>query len=157
MALIEIFNEISASAIGHSISKSDHLVGATAQVFHVIGFVLLLASLVLINLRIAGIAFKNQPVQDLAADGKRIIWIGFFLAVGSGILMFLSVPSLYYFNPAFRLKLLLLLVAVVLQLTLYRTVTSSETANPLLARLVVGASIILWFGVGLAGRAIGFI
>lgn len=157
MALIDILNDIANSPIGHSISKSDHLVGAAAQVFHVLGFVLLLASLVLINLRLLGVIFKNQAIQDVAGDGKRIIWIGFTSAVVSGILMFLSVPVLYYGNPAFRLKLLLLLGALLVQLTLHRRVTTTENPSPLAAKLAVGLSITLWFGVGLAGRAIGFV
>lgn len=157
MAFIDILNDISASPIGHSISKSDHLVGATAQIFHVAGFVLLLASLVLINLRLLGIAFKNHTIQEVAKDSKRIIWIGLASAILSGILMFLSFPALYYGNPAFQIKFWVLVAAIVFQATLYRKVTRAETPSPTLAKSAVALSLVLWFGVGFAGRAIGFV
>ena len=157
MAFIDILNDISASPIGHSISKSNHLVGATAQIFHVAGFVLLLASLVLINLRLVGIAFNSHSIQDIAKDGKRIIWIGLASAILSGILMFLSFPALYYHNPAFQIKFWILIIAIAFQASLYRYVTRAESPSPALAKLTVGLSLALWFGVGFAGRAIGFV
>lgn len=154
---VEILTALQNSALGHAIGKSNHLVGATAQIFHVLGFVLLLASLVLLNLRLAGIALKSQSIPQLSREPIRLIWLGLASAVISGILMFVSAPLLYWANPAFILKLWLLAGAVLLQVTLYRRVVSQEAPNPLLAKAAIAFSLLLWFGVGVAGRAIGFI
>ncbi|MBI4986073.1 MAG: hypothetical protein HZC24_12235 [Rhodocyclales bacterium] len=75
----------------------------------------------------------------------------------SGTAMFFSAVELYYFNPAFKLKIAVLLAAAVLQLTLFRKVTATDTPNPALVKVSVLLSIVLWFGVGLAGRAIGYV
>ena len=157
MSTYEILTAIQSSAIGQAIAKSDHLVGATAQIFHVLGFIFLLSSLVLINLRLLGVTLTNLSIPEVAKEPLRFIWAGLFFAVSSGILMFVSAPLLYWTNPAFDLKIVLLVAAVLLQVTAYRKVISSETPNPALARASVAASVVLWFGVGLAGRAIGYV
>lgn len=157
MSTVEVLTALQNTFLGQAIGKSDHLYGAAAQVFHVLGFVILLASVVLINLRLAGFAFNAQSIPQVAKEPTRLIWGGLTFAVISGVLMFFSAPLIYYSNSAFIAKLWLLLAAVVLQVTLYRKVTRSETPNPLHAKLSIGLSIFLWFGVGVTGRAIGFI
>lgn len=56
-----------------------------------------------------------------------------------------------------RLKMLLLFVAVVLQLSLFRETASQTSASPALARASVGISLAMWFSVAMGGRMIGFI
>jgi capsule polysaccharide export protein KpsE/RkpR len=47
--------------------------------------------------------------------------------------------------------------AVVVQFTLYRKITATETPHRLLVIFTAFISLALWFGVGIAGRAIGFV
>lgn len=157
MSTVEVLTSLQNSALGHAIAKSDHLVGAAAQVFHVLGFVVLLAAVVLINLRLSGVALQGQSIPNVAREPLRLVWLGLALAVITGILMFVSAPLLYYANPAFVAKIWLLGAAVLLQVTLYRRVVASERPSRLLARSAVLLSILLWFGVGVTGRAIGYI
>jgi len=156
-ATLEVLNTLQNSFVGQSVAKSNHLVGATFQVFHVLGFVALLASVLLVNLRLLGLGLRGQTAQQIARETNRLVWGGFIFAVVSGTGMFFSAVELYYFNPAFRLKLILLLTAAVLQLTWFRQVTASENVSPALAKLSTVFSLVLWFGVGLSGRAIGYI
>jgi hypothetical protein len=157
MSTVEVLTALQNSPLGAAIGKSDHLVGAAAQVFHVLGFIFLLASIILINLRLSGLALKELSIPQVAKEPTRLIWAGLAFAVISGILMFLSAPLLYYTNPAFVAKIWLLVSAVVLQVTLYRQVTTRENPNPWLAKISIFLSIFLWFGVGVTGRAIGYI
>jgi len=157
MSTFDVLIFIQNSAIAHAVSKSNHLVGAGLQIFHVLGFVLLLASLVLINLRLLGLAFNSYSLPQLSREAGRLIWGGLALAVLSGALMFAASPTLYYYKPIFLYKIGLLVLAVVLQVLLYKRVVASESPSPLLARGTVAFSLVLWFGVGLAGRAIGFV
>jgi hypothetical protein len=154
---LDVLNTLQHSFIGQSVAKSDHLVGATFQVFHVLGFVVLLASVVLVNLRLLGYGLRGQSAQQIASETNRLIWLGFGFAVVSGTAMFFSAVELYYYNPAFKLKLVTLILAAILQLTFFRKVAATENPNPVLAKVSVALSIVLWFGVGLAGRAIGYV
>ena len=153
----EVLTAIQNSPVAHAISKSNHMVGALLQVVHVLGFILLLAALVLICLRLLGLAFKQQPLTRVSRDATRLFWIGLAFAAVSGVLMFISSARLYYYNTAFEVKMLLFVVAVLVQVLLMRRVTSKDFPSPALARTSAALSLVFWFSVGLAGRIIGFI
>ena len=157
MSTARVLTAIQNSSVAHAISKSNHMVAASLQIVHVIGFILLLASIVMISLRLLGLAFAQQPISKVGRDATRLIWIGLALTVASGTLMFVSSPRLYYYNPAFELKMLLLIAAVLIQVLLLRRVAASDSPTPALVRTTVALSLASWFGVGLAGRIIGFI
>ena len=157
MSVAEVLTALQNSAVAHAVSKSNHMVGASLQIVHVIGFILLLSSIVLICLRLLGLVFAQQPIPKVGRDATRLIWLGLTLTVVSGTLMFVSSPRLYAYNPAFELKMLLLVVAVLVQVLLFRRVCADESPRPALARATVALSLGAWFGVGLAGRIIGFI
>jgi len=157
MTTFEVLTWIQDSALAHAISKTDHLVGAGLQIIHVMGLVALLASLVLISLHVLGLAFKQQPTSEIARESTRLVWLGLFLTALSGTLMFVATPKLYFYNPAFQLKMGLLLLAIVVQLALFRRTASNTTATPAFARVSVGISLAAWFSVAMAGRMIGFI
>ena len=149
--------QIQNSAVAHAVSKSDHLVGASLQIVHVLGFVLLLASLLLIDLRLLGLALREQSLPKVSAEATRLLWLGFALVLFSGTLMFAASPLLYFYKLVFKLKLVLLLFAVAFQAALFRRVAARELPSVALARTSVALSLLLWFGVGMAGRMIGFV
>jgi hypothetical protein len=155
MSTHDILTWIQDSALAHAISKTDHLVGAGLQVVHVMGLVALLASLVLISLHLLGLAFKHHPTVEIARESTRLVWWGLALTALSGTLMFIATPTLYFYNPAFRLKMLLFVLAVVVQLALFRRAASQGT--PSFAKVGVAVSLAAWFSVAMAGRMIGFI
>jgi hypothetical protein len=78
--------------------------------------------------------------------------------VVSGALLVIDGPLRYYSNSAFRVKMLLLTIAVIFSLTLHRWAVRSENRgiSPG-ARIAAVVSLMLWLSVGLAGRAIGFL
>jgi hypothetical protein len=64
----------------------------------------------------------------------------------------------YYYNEAFRLKMLLTLPAIIFQFILLRLAgAQAEDRTPAWSRLSAVVSLGLWLSVGIAGRAIGFI
>ena len=157
MTTFEALTWLQDSALAHAISKTDHLVGAGLQIIHVMGLVALLASLVLIGLHLVGLAFKHQPITDIAREATRLVWLGLALTALSGTLMFIATPKLYFYNPAFRLKMVLFFVAVIVQLALFRRTAAQTSPSPAFARASVGISLAAWFSVAMAGRMIGFI
>ncbi|HEX2584698.1 MAG TPA: DUF6644 family protein [Steroidobacteraceae bacterium] len=157
MSLHDTLFSLQNSGIAHLISKSNHLVGAALQIVHVAGFILLLSSLVLIGLRILRVVFKDQSIADVTQDANRLFWWGLALAFGSGTLMFISTATLYAYKWAFQLKLVLFALALILQFTLFRKIARTDAANSLFAKGTVVTSLLVWFGVGFAGRMIGFV
>jgi hypothetical protein len=148
MAVRDTLVWLQGTPVAHAISKSHHLVGAGLQVVHIIGFVALLAAATLLALRRFGLVLPGTSRERVEREIGRILWLGLGLAVLSGMLMFVSAPLLYFYNKAFEWKVALLAVAVVVQWLLFRTTNRN---------LGVAASLALWFSVGIAGRAIGFV
>jgi len=129
------------------------------QSFHLFGITLLLGSIVILNLRLLGIGFRQLPMAALS----RQIWPwaigGLLLAIASGFLVFVPDPARYAANYAFRTKMVALCVAVAFQFLIYRKVVRSGTAESRSIRNIAVAccSLVLWFLVGWAGRAIAFL
>jgi hypothetical protein len=157
MSTHDVLTWLQDSSLAHAISKTDHMVGAGLQIIHVMGLVALLASLVLISLHLVGLAFKQESTADIAREATRLVWLGLALTALSGTLMFIATPKLYFYNPAFRLKMVLFFIAVLVQLALFRKTAARVSPDPVLARVSVGVSLAAWFSVAMAGRMIGFI
>ena len=157
MSIDTLLTAIQRTDLSHWVAKADHLFTAGLQVVHVIGFILLLSSLLLISLRLLGLVFTQQPVAQIARETLRLLWLGLALAVLTGLVMFIGAPRHYAYNPAFVVKMVLLVIAVIVQAVLFGRVASSDSPRPGLARAGVALAVIFWFGVSLAGRAIGFV
>jgi hypothetical protein len=155
MPLSSLVSWLQNTSLSHAIAKANHLFMAGLQVVHVLGFIFLLAALLLSSLRLLGWALAGQPVAQVARDATRLLWVGLAFTVASGTLMFIGAPTHYASNPAFELKMLLLVIAVITQVTLFRGAAQSTSPVPAKAGVVVG--LVFWFGVSLAGRAIGFV
>jgi len=157
MSTQSLFQSLQNSALGSSIGKLDPLVGALAQLFHIAGLLLILTSIVLVNLRLLGVGLRNQSLPQLVKATTPLVWYGLGLLVLSGLFIFLPSAAIYYPNPAFWAKFLLLSLALLIQITLYRKVTSVEYPKRGLATATAIISLTLWFSVAFAGRAIGYI
>lgn len=157
MTIPEVLAALQNNALARAITKSNHLVIAGLQIIHVFGFLLLLTSLLLMSLRLLGLTLRQQSIPQVTREPTRLFWVGVSLAVISGALMFLTGTRHYFYNDAFDVKMMLLLAALLIQLLLFRTVAADETPHPVVTRIAVALSLVLWFGVAIAGRAIGFV
>jgi len=76
----------------------------------------------------------------------------------SGSLLLSSGPMRYYYNEAFRFKMLLTIPTIVFQFALIHFVGSKkDDRTPVWSKAAAVVSLMLWLSMGLAGRAIGFI
>lgn len=151
-----LLDAIQRSSLAHAVSKSHHLVAAMLQVVHIIGFVALLAATTLLALRAARVVLPFYDLRRLYSEIGRILWIGLALTIGSGILMFISAPRLYVNNSVFPWKMVILVVAVIAQVVLFRVVVLRQQGRAP-AAVAAALSAVLWFAVGVAGRGIGFV
>ena len=131
---------------------------AVLEMAHLVGLAILLGALVVIDLRLFGFGMRNMPASQLARELKGWMRMGMITVLGSGVLLFFGEPMKLYGNPSFSVKMVLLFFALVVQLTLFRRVTSERAPSGSAASTIIGTlSLVLWMGVGLAGRAIGFL
>jgi hypothetical protein len=80
------------------------------EVVHIVGIALLLGSLVIVELRVWGLA-PTLPMAPLARLGLTTSLAGFCLAGASGLTMFISQPAELIANRVFVIKMGLLMVA----------------------------------------------
>jgi hypothetical protein len=157
MPLIAFAQSLQASPLGAALRDASPSTVLLIQVTHVMGLILLLTALLLVNLRLLGWGLRSLPLPQVVHATRWALRLGLVLAIGSGSLLFLSAPVGYIANVAFVPKMALLFAALFVQATLYRRITRNASPSPLLARSTAVLSLTLWFSVGLAGRAIGFV
>jgi hypothetical protein len=157
MTLVDLLSAVQKTPFAHGIATANHMLVASLQIVHVFGFILLLAPLLLICLRIIGLVLRDQPLQDIVRQARKLSWLGLAMALTSGALMFLSAPLHYYFNWAFDTKIVLVLAALLLYGGFFAWVVGLESRHPTLAKITVSLSLLAWIAVCMAGRAIGFV
>ena len=151
-----------SSSLGTSIRQSIW-VFPIIETVHVLGITVLVGSIAIFDLRLLGLFFKREPVGQMAGQLLPLTWAGFAVMFMSGVLLFAAEAKDSYGNWAFRLKLLLLLLAglnpLVFHLTIYRQVAAwgERAVTPLRARLAGLFSLTLWAGIICAGRAMAYI
>jgi uncharacterized membrane protein (UPF0136 family) len=131
---------------------------AIASVFLLFGITLLLGGVFLMSLRLLGLFMTDYPVSQVARGFRKWIHAGLVLSLISGVTMAMGhgvMPDLYE-STAFWLEMKFLVVALLFHFTLYQRVTTWDDVPAGLRALTATLSLLLWFGVGVAGRAIGF-
>ena len=127
------------------------------ETVHLLALTVLLGSIVLLSLRLMGKGLAHMPLRSVGALLSPFIGWGLTVMLVSGILLFLSEAEKCYDNPPFFFKMEMLALSIVFHWTVVRRTLRAEKepgAAPLFATGVV--SLILWFGIGVGGRAIGF-
>lgn len=138
---------------------SNHEVGYPAlETLHLFGLTLLLGTLLITCLRLLGVMLRKQPVAELAADLSPYQTAGLWLMLVTGPLMFVATAIRCYGNTSFWIKMLLLVAALVFHFAYFRKLIRRDDASipPGTGRFAAAVTLVLWFGVGVAGRSIGF-
>ena len=128
------------------------------ETIHILALAVLLGSIFLLNLRLLGVWIHGWTPAQMARVLSRYILVSLGLILVTGVMLFLSEAVKAYGNDAFGPKIVLLVLAILFHFTVYRKVTASEAEiTPMWGKLAACLSLALWFGVGVAGRAIGFV
>ena len=129
-----------------------------AEAAHFFGLCLLMGSIGIIDLRLLGFArsFSVRAIHQLL----RLVWIGFAINLVTGVLFIFASASFYYPNPAFWVKMVLILLAganaLWYQLTVHKEIDQwPETgAASGQAKFIAGTSLTLWIAIIFFGRFI---
>jgi hypothetical protein len=123
----------------------------------------LLATIGTFDLRLMGLILRGERVSSLARRLLPWAWAGFAVQVITGALLFSSEAAHMVVNPAFRVKMVLILLAgahaLIFHLTAHRSMPAwdDNMPPPAAVRIAGLLSLLLWIGVVTAGRWIGFI
>jgi hypothetical protein len=129
---------------------------------HVICLSLVFGTILIIDLRLLGIASTQRSFKQMASDILKWTWAAFALTALTGTLMFITNARVYYHNFFFRTKILMLLLSginmLIFELTAGRTIHRWEKAPsaPRAGKVVAALSLAMWISIIIMGRLIGF-
>jgi hypothetical protein len=134
----------------------------TIESVHVIAIALVIGTISIVDLRLLGLASTKRGFTELSHEILPWTWLAFSAAAIAGLLLFISHATEYFDNTAFRIKLLLILLAGINMLYFHlftcRNVSEWDrsSAVPMAARIAGGISLVCWIAVVGFGRWIGF-
>jgi len=149
------------SAFGTMLRESNNAFPVIESI-HVLSITLVFGTIAVLDLRMLGILLRPISIACVARNVFPLTWSGFAVSLASGFLLFWAEAAKMYSNPAFRAKLVLLalagLNALIFHGTVYRRVGEWKDLHvpPWRARAAAIASLALWSGVIVAGRAIAY-
>ncbi len=152
---------LEASGLATTIRNSLFLFPLIESV-HVIGLTMVFGTIVIIDLRLLGIASTRRPFTAIASDVFKWTWMAFAVTATTGALMCVSDASTYYHSAYFRAKMALLALSglnmLVFELTARRSIHAWDrnASAPASGRAVAVLSLVIWIGVIVLGRWIGF-
>lgn len=159
--ILQLCEWLQGTTLALSIAESAWLFPAVECV-HVLGIALVVGSISIVDLRLLGWSSKSISVTRLSDDVLPWTWMAFGVAAIAGAVLFTSNATGYYANIAFRLKMLVMLLAglnmLVFQRITLRGVQHWDSGTPPATARAAGAlSLVLWIGVVGFGRWIGFV
>tara|TARA_R110000787_G_scaffold9353_9_gene32771 strand:- start:2526 stop:3101 length:576 start_codon:yes stop_codon:yes gene_type:complete len=135
---------------------------AWVETTHVLTLVLFLGMLLVIDLRLLGVAFRDVAASKIVERLDKPMMIGFVIMVISGALLFYAIPVRSTQSIWFRIKVVLLIAAGINAL-LIRNMTRSpnltwdnDPTPPKRIRIGAGLSLGLWTLVIAAGRSMAY-
>jgi hypothetical protein len=119
------------------------------QALHFSGLSLWVGTIAIVDLRFLGVAGRRQPAGQFAEQLVPWTWAGFCIAVVGGFLLFSASASTFFYNPAFRIKLSLVLLGVVYHIVVQRKAGKwgQSPAIPTVAKLATLIELALWVSV----------
>jgi hypothetical protein len=115
------------------------------ETFHLLALAILLGTVLIVNLSVLGIGKRSS---EIARELEPWMLVSVAVLILSGIPMFLSEPMKCYESYSFPIKMILLVMAILWHFTIQRRWNGKLTAC---------CSILLWAGIGVAGKGIPYV
>jgi hypothetical protein len=131
------------------------------EIVHIFGIVLLAGAAAMWDLRLLGVS-RRLPVSLMERHLLPWARLGFATVLPTGLMMFVAHAGEMATNPAFQLKITLIVLAVANTVVFHRGVFRSvqrwdiARGTPVAAKLAAVASLTLWAGVIACGRLLAY-
>jgi len=154
-ALLPFFQWADGTAVGQAIRNSRVLFPIIESV-HLLALTVLLGTILVVDMRLLGAGLRKQSLPFVARSLASLTLWSLLTMLATGFLLFSSEAMKSYDSPPFRFKMVALGLALLFHWTVLRGTVKAETPGRVRSVATALVSLTLWFGVAVAGRAIGF-
>jgi hypothetical protein len=128
------------------------------EYFHLAALAVIGGSILVVDMRMIGVGLRETPVAQLSRDAHPWLIGSLLVMLASGISLYASEATKCYASPAFWIKMVALVLAILFTFTVRRRVALDDErhVSPRMMKFVGMLSIGLWFMVAWGGRWIGF-
>jgi len=136
------------------------IVPATQSV-HILAIAAVMGTIVLIDLRVLGLAAHSQTVGGMVRRLTPALWIALLVLLITGSILVLGEPNRSVVNPAFLFKMFMLAIVVALTLFFIAPVREDENywsgpGRAAMGKVIAAISIGIWIAIIFAGRWIAY-
>lgn len=153
---------LAATPLSQTIQSIEWVIPAV-QTVHILAVAAVMASVLMIDLRLMGLGARDQTIMAVAKRFLPFVWWPLPILLATGSTLIVAEPARALENPVFYLKMGLLLAAagitLICQIPLARNAAFWELSSRRrwAARLIASVSLPLWVAVIFAGRWIAYI
>jgi hypothetical protein len=161
LTLNQICQWIDQTAFSQAIQAAGWVV-PTVQTIHLLGIAVVASSALMIDLRLIGVFWANRPMRAVSSRFLPLVWWPLLLLLATGAIMIIAEPARSLKNPAFQIKMVLLISALVVtglfQFLQRRNAAFGDlrTGPRAAAATVAIVSMLLWSSIIFAGRWIAY-
>jgi hypothetical protein len=150
---------------GTALSRDIQVAGwilPLSQSLHILAVAMLLSSMLLVDLRILGVAAKSETMTQMSHRFAPWVWTSLVLLAATGTLQIIAEPMrTLNGNPMFEVKMLMLAFGIVVLLSFQSSLrrhTSfwDDPHRRTLTRVLAGSSFLLWCAIVITGRWIAY-
>jgi hypothetical protein len=129
---------------------------------HVLTLMLFAGTILFVDLRMLGVAFRKLPLSTLSQKVLPLTVTGFALMIFTGALLFFAKPMDYYHSLMFRVKMIFLLIAALNIFWFYYKLQKNQAewdvsaSPPRSVKISAVISLVSWIIVTMTGRFIAF-
>lgn len=132
---------------------------AVIEAGHLLALAVLGGAILVVDLRLLGFGLKEERLRYVGQTAQPWLIGGLTAAIVTGIPLLASLAAgKYYVNGAFWMKMYFFLAALIFTFTIRRAIIMGDDAraNSHIGKITALVSVLLWSGVGIMGRGIGF-
>ena len=134
----------------------------TVQTIHILCVAIVMSSMAMIDLRLMGLGARSQSIPDMVTRFMPWVWTSLVILLLTGSILIIGEPARSLMNPAFILKMSMLICVIVVTLTLQGAIKKNvafwELSAPRrnAAKLMALVSLLLLVAIVFAGRWIAY-
>ncbi|HET7382831.1 MAG TPA: DUF6644 family protein [Pseudolabrys sp.] len=152
---------IDQTALSQAIQVTNWVVPAV-QTIHILAIAVVASSALMIDLRLIGVFWADRPIKEVSSRFLPLVWWPLLILFATGAIMIISEPARSLKNPAFQLKMMLLVAALIVT-GLFQFFQRRDAAfgdlrpRPRAAAVTIAiVSMLLWSAIIFAGRWIAY-